>query len=119
MTRRAKVAAVALVLLLRATSAAEPAPAPQHVETSEPRLLCVPPARTARCIDLVPGHFVDRGTWDKIDLAIRQAQDGVTRLTAENVSLRASASGWQPGWYTLLGVVAGGIALGWWAHDKL
>lgn len=120
MPARLKIATAALVLLLaRATAAADPAPGPQHVETVEVRLLCVPPAPAAKCIELLPGHFVDVATWGKLDTAIKIAQDRVTRLSAENVSLRASANGWQPGWKLLAGAVLSGVGLGWYVHGRL
>lgn len=118
MPSRLKFAAVVLVLLLaRATAAADPAP--QHVETSEVRLLCIPPAPPVKCIELQPGHFVDSATWGKLDDTIKTAQDQVTRLTAENTSLRASAASWSPGWKTLTGAVLTGLALGLYLDHKL
>lgn len=118
MPYRIKMSAVVLVLLLaRATAAADPAP--QHVETAELRLLCVPPAPAEKCIELRPGHFVDTATWGKLDAAIRETQDQVTRLAAENVSLRSSSTSWQPGWKTLACAVITGLAAGWYAHSKL
>lgn len=81
--------------------------------------MCVPPVPAARCIELQPGHFVDAGSWTKLDAAIRTAQDRVTGLAAENASLRASAAGWQPGWKALASAVLTGVGLGWYLRDKL
>lgn len=120
MSKRVKTAAVALVLLLaRATAAADPEPAHRHVETEEPRLLCVPPQPPERCITLPPGHFVDAATWSALDAAIRAAEDRATRFDAQNKVLREAASGSQPGWRTLALAVLTGIAGGWYLHDKL
>jgi isopenicillin N synthase-like dioxygenase len=81
--------------------------------------MCLPPAPSATCIELVPGHFVDQATWGKLDSTLKAAQDQVTRLTAENASFRATASSWQPGWKTLAGAVLTGIAAGLYFDRKL
>lgn len=111
-------AALALVLLL-ASSGAAADPAPTHVVTEEPRLLCVPLVTPARCRDLPPGHFVDEETWNKIDAELRRAQDSETRMRAENTQLRKSVSGWSPGWKTLATALLVGAAGGWYVHSKL
>lgn len=117
--RRCKLVAAAIILMIARRAAADPAPMPTHIVTEELRLLCVPPAPPARCIELPAGHFVDTGTWSALDIEMKRAQDAETRLTAENVSLRASTSGWQPGWYVVTSAVLTGIAGGWYAHSKL
>lgn len=67
---------------------------------------------------LPPGYYLDEPTWGKLDTEVRRLQDSETRLNAENKSLKTSLSGWQPGWWTLAGAVAGGLAIGWYAHGK-
>lgn len=117
MRKRVKLAVVLVVIMLaKRVAAGDPEPH-AHVLTEEPRLLCIPPA-AERCIDLPPGHFVDRTTWSALDLELRRAQDAETRLGAENRSLRASAASWQPGWKVLAGAVVSGLALGWYVHAR-
>jgi hypothetical protein len=69
-------------------------------------------------LHLPPGYFLDEATRGALDIEMKRLQDAETRLTAENTSLTASV-GWAPGWYTLAVTLAAGIALGWYAHDKL
>lgn len=108
-------AVVLVVLLARATAVADG----QHVQTEAPRLMCVPPAPSSTCIDLMPGRFVDEGTWGRIDEALRTTENEATKLRAENTSLRKSAEAWQPGWITVLTLIASGFAGGWYAHSRL
>lgn len=68
---------------------------------------------------LPPGYFQDEPTHDKLDQSLKGLQDDKTRLTAENGSLKAAVSTWQPGWYVVLGAVVTGVAAGWYLHDKL
>jgi hypothetical protein len=111
---------IALVLLASAGASANPDPEPRtHVETERPRLLCVPPQPPERCITLPPGHFVDTGTWSAIDTELRAARDRVTKLEAENKSLRASADSWQPGWKLMALTLLAGAAGGWYVHARL
>jgi hypothetical protein len=112
-------AAVASLVVLLAGETAAADPAPRHVETEEVRLLCVPPAPPTRCIELPPGHFVDAATWRRLDLAIREAQDDRTRLTARDLSLRASLASWQPGWSAIAVAALGGLVGGWYLHEVL
>jgi len=70
-------------------------------------------------LELPPGYFISEPDFDKLDTEFRRLQDQETRLEAENKSLKDSTSGWQPGWLTLAGAVVTGLALGWYAHDKL
>lgn len=110
---------LALVLLLASTSAtADPLPT-THVQTEEPRLLCVPPMPVTRCREIPPGRFVDEGTWGRLDAELRRSQDAETRLQAENRKLRDSVSGWSPGWRTLAAVFVVGVAGGAYAARKL
>lgn len=68
---------------------------------------------------LPPGYFLDEPAHDRLDTEMRRLQDAETRLGAENTSLRASTQGWQPGWYTVAGIIATSLAAGWYLHDKL
>ncbi len=120
---RTRIIATAILLLIARRVAGDPAPEPPpartHVVTDELRLLCVPPAPPARCMDLPPGHFVDRNTWSALDVEMKRAQDAETRLAAENQSLRVSAASVQPGWYVVAGAVLTGLTTGWYVHSKL
>lgn len=113
--RRIKALTIVLVLVLTRTTAAADR---QHVQTEAPRLMCLPPAPASACIELVPGRFVDEETWSQLDEALRGAEDEATRLRAENASLRESAGAWQPGWATVLTVLAAGLAGGWYVRSQ-
>jgi hypothetical protein len=43
-------------------------------------------------LKLPPGYFLDEVTWQERDAALKRLQEQETRLKAENVSLRKSAS---------------------------
>lgn len=118
MSPRRFAAALALVLLL-ASSGAAADPRPTHIVTEEPRLICIPPMPVTTCRELPPGHFVDQVTWTKLDDVLKDSQNDVTRLRAENGKLRDSVSGWTPGWKTLATALLVGLAGGWYAHSKL
>lgn len=92
---------------------------PTHIETVEPRLLCLPPAPPETCIVLPPGHFVDAATWSRLDDMIVTTEDAVTRLSAENKSLRSTLAGWSPGWLTLTTTLLVGASAGWYVHNKI
>lgn len=49
-------------------------------------------------LKLPPGYFLDEPTWTKRDAELKVAQDGVTRLKAENESFRKDAKkfSWAP-----------------------
>lgn len=64
-------------------------------------------------VRLPPGWFLDEGSYGTLDTEVKRLQDAETRLKAENGSLKKSADGWQPGWYTLGVAVATGIVLGY------
>lgn len=57
--------------------------------------------------------------WDGVDLGIKDRQDRITRLEAENKDLRASAGGWQPGALTLVLAFVAGTAGGVYLYSKL
>lgn len=128
MSRRAVAASallVAAVFLASATAAAdpEPAPAPVTPDLSKPlQLLSDSVVRTdgGSVLRLPPGRFLTEDLWGKLDAELRRLQTAEVRLTAENASYKASLStGWQPGWWTLLSVVAGAGATGWYLRGKL
>lgn len=116
--RRLAAALVPVLLLASTGAAADPVPR-THVQTEEPRLLCIPPMPPSRCREIPPGRFVDEGTWSELDAALRRAQDSETRLRAENHKLRESVSGWSPGWRTLAIVLVVGAAGGAYVARKL
>lgn len=108
---------VVVAVLLLATRAAagdpvvtEPAP-PGVLSMRHPTVLEVP---SGKRLELPPGRFYPDPDFTKLDAEFRRLQDVETRLTAENGSLRSSASGWQPGWKTILTVAVtafvGGIS---------
>lgn len=70
-------------------------------------------------LHLAPGYYLDDPNWKKLDDAFKAKADDDTRLTAENAALKASLSGWQPGWKTLATALAVGLVGGWYLHDKL
>jgi hypothetical protein len=61
-------------------------------------------------------HVVGEPEWQSLDVEMRRLQDAETRLTAQNDSLRNTAS--PPSWWGVLGFGAGliaGIVVGAWA----
>lgn len=120
-------ACVLIACALQAKVAADPVQAPPFTHLHSPRLACrnliepLPDTTPAApdCIQLRAGYYYDEPTWALMDIEHKQSQDAVTRLDAENKSLRESASGWQPGWKTLLGAVVTGVALGYYLDRKL
>jgi hypothetical protein len=121
--RRAGTGAATLVLLLAARAAADPVPAP--VAPPPPIAFAHLASGSAVHTDggsdlrLPPGYFVDAPGWAKLDAETKRLQDAEVRLTAENHSLRAATSGWQPGWRTLALTLATGLAGGWYLHSRL
>ena len=65
---------------------------------------------------LPPSYVIDEPTWSRLDVEVRRLQDAEHRLTAENASLRKSASGWRPGWKTISLALAAGAVGGWYLH---
>lgn len=108
-------AAALLVTLLSGGAAAEPQPVsderPTHVKS--PSTLRTDGGSERR---LPPGYFLPEPVWDKLDREVARLQTAETRLSAENASLRDSASalpGWQAGVaVAALGLLVGG-ACGW------
>lgn len=66
-----------------------------------------------------PAFIFNEAKYSALDTEMKRLQDAETRLTAENAALKKDVEGWQPGWYTLGAAALAGIALGWYAHDKL
>jgi len=69
-------------------------------------------------LDLPPGWYIVPGDlWKDLDLEMRRLQESETRLSAENKSLKASASE-RTGWYWIASAVVvgfgGGIAYQKW-----
>lgn len=111
---RAAVAAAALcVVAVPRAAAADPVAvhvhSPSHLLSDQGADLRLP-----------PGYFVDEDAWGRIDAEMRRLQDAETRLTAENVSLRRSASAWAwPGWGPTALAIASGIAVGAYVEHRL
>src|SRR5689334_9371519 len=61
---------------------------------------------------LPPGYYLDEDTWNKLDVEVKRLQEQEIRLAAENKSLRASASGWYPGWRFVAAALVVGIGVG-------
>lgn len=121
---RRKLAALTLLTLALARGvAADPlgdtAKPEKYVQTEAPRLLCMPPAPPAKCIELPAGRFVSEDGWGRLDAEMRRLQDAETRLKAENASMRGSLDSWSPGWMTMLGTFVAGAAAGAYLVHKL
>ncbi len=118
-SKRAGRVLTAALVLAAARAAADPAtaeaPPPTHLASSS-----AVHTDGGSDLRLPPGYFLAEPTWLRLDAETRRLQDAETRLRAENTSLRASAAtGWQPGWYTVVLAVSGGIALGVYLDHKL
>lgn len=119
---RVRCAAVVLLLCIASGVAADPAPAPAPTVVDKPTQLLSPSTITTdggSVLRAPPGRFVPEPAWSELDTEMKRLQDVETRLTAENNSFRATAASWQPGWYTLLGTLATGIAAGIYLDRKL
>jgi hypothetical protein len=125
MTRKQHLVGIAVTaLVLAAYSGAaygEPAPTPPPAPSGFLHMRSSSTLRTdgGSELRLPPGYFMDEPTYDKLDAETRRLQDAELRLTVENKSLRKSASGWQPGWYTIAGFVATSLVAGWYLHDHI
>lgn len=64
-------------------------------------------------VDLPPGYFVDEPGWTALDTSFKSNQDDITRLNAENQSLKTSMSDWQPGWKLIVGAIVLGVVGGY------
>lgn len=70
-------------------------------------------------LKLPPSYILSEPAWSSLDVEMKRLQDQETRLKAENGSLRAVVSGWQPGFYTLALAVVSGAALAVYVDRKL
>lgn len=68
---------------------------------------------------LPPSYVLSEPAWSSLDVEMKRLQDVETRLKAENGSLRAAVSGWQPGFYTLAIAIVSGMALAVYVDRKL
>lgn len=73
----------------------------------------------ARVTIPVGAHVLDAPSWDLLDAEMRRLQELETRITAENRSLRETASSWQPGWRTMAITLAVGLAGGAYAYYRI
>lgn len=115
MTRRQRLGLLlsAAVLLALVASAARADESP--VEAGTVRTHSPATCRTDGGTDLrLPaGYFLPEPEFSRLDASLRTLQDDRTRLTAENASLRASASGRSLGWLYALGAgLAAGFVVG-------
>lgn len=107
-------------LLLSSRAAADPSLAPPFAHLHSPRLACLGTLETPTdCIELSTGYFMDEPTYSKLDVEMKRLQDAETRLKAENMSLKQSAAGWQPGPLTLATAFLAGVALGVYVDRKI
>jgi hypothetical protein len=105
--RRAIVAGAVLGLCVAVPTAAADDDAPIHLTAGA---TCRTPAGVD--LDLPPGYYLSEPKWDALDLEVRRLQDTETRLSAENLSLRASANAWRPGWRSIATALAVGLGAG-------
>ncbi len=117
--------AAALVILLSAGAAADPAlPVPVeappvfYLRMRTETEICMLPDRV-RCRILMPGRYVEESHWTELDAEMHRLQDQENRLDAENRSLRESASAWRPGWKTITAAIVVGLVGGVYIGMKL
>lgn len=70
-------------------------------------------------LELPPGYFYDEALHAALDVEVKRLQDVETRLTAENKSLRATLSTWQPPTYILVTTFVMGLGIGAYLVSKL
>lgn len=87
--------------------AAEPDPGTLHLQT--PSTVVTDGGSNLR---LPPGYFLPEPEYKRQDALLKSLGDDKTNLTAQNISLRASTSGWQPGWRTLAAALVTGLVAG-------
>lgn len=100
--------ALIVVAVCRCTAHADPAPDMSNVHLNSASS-CTTAGGSS--ITLPPGFFLDEIKHAALDAELRRLQDAETRLSAENVSFRAQAPGWQPGWKTILTTVIVSMAV--------
>lgn len=100
MTRRRRAALVTGLLVLglarevHADDAPPAALAPVEIDLSKPLHFRLSPTITSaggRILVPPPGYYIADADFARLDAELRRAQDAETRLSAENLSLRASA----------------------------
>jgi hypothetical protein len=125
----AVVTAIVLAIATNAASADPTSPTPPVI-TAVPPLLTFPAfahlgdpstltTHAGNVFTLPPGYWMDESTHLKVDTEMKRLQDAETNLTAQNQSLRKSASGFTPGWKTLATAIITGIVIGVYADRKL
>src|SRR4051812_44078966 len=118
MRARTKLAAMVAVLLVTRQAYGDAADAPSPTHMHSPRIACREADPTS-CIRLREGWYLDEPGYTALDVEMKRLQDAETRLTAENTSLRSTASGWSPGWRTIAAALVVGIGLGIYVDHKL
>jgi hypothetical protein len=112
-TKRKRCTIIALGILLATSREAAADPTRDNVKHwSEPATLTL---KSGNVVTLPPGYYVPEPTWSALDADLRRSQDDVTRLGAENDSLRASATAAQNsglGWKSTASLVVGAFAAG-------
>lgn len=97
---------VAAVLLVLVATARADEPETEIVRTHSPATCRTDGGSDLR---LPAGYFLPEAKFSELDASLKTLQDAQTRLTAENTSLRASASerSWAWAWAGAAGLVAG------------
>lgn len=124
MRRRLKVRLVAFAVACVLTSSARatadealPAPAPsERLRMRDPSVLTL---KSGNRLALPAGRFIVEPRFEEDEAELKRLQEAEVRLTAENKSLRASTSGWQPGWKTLTATMITGVLAGLYIRDRL
>ncbi len=68
-------------------------------------------------VRIVPGMYLPKKTYDRLEDDYKQSQNQVTRLEAENQALKEYDSG--PAWYWMALTFGAGITAGWYASRGL
>lgn len=109
--RHRKAIAAAVLLIITGRAAADP-PVIIHLKSDAD---CV--STKGSHFQLPPGYELDEPTWATKDAEMRRLQDAETRLSAENTSLKASASD-SVSWKLVVTVASVAFAAGY-AATKL
>lgn len=88
---------------------------PVYLRMRNPTELCLPDR--VQCTELPPGRFIQEDLWVELDNEFKRLQDKETRLTAENKSLRESAT--DVPWLALTIAASVGILTGVYIGTKL
>ena len=81
---------------------------PSHVTTAGGTSLLLP-----------AGYFLDNASYNTLDAQTKILQNNLTSLTAQNASLQRAASGYTPGWITVVGTLIVSLVSGLYAGNKL